>query len=361
MAFYGRGVPVAPLTEGILASLIANGLTAIISHLVSDKGETLRRERLLIDALQKDAPLSAILQKAVVSVAKATHFHDQRQTEKLRFFLVSPDAEAIIRQIYGTFLANTTNQSSLPIIQAEFLSSLSLHLGQDPGTLKEVSDSLFDALLRGCERALDRSIDRGILSAHEAKSAARHRMILDQFAGVQKNLELLRLPHKLSIEEILSFEAKYRLQLVDRHGFITPPHFDMARKLPIKEICVSPQLFQLPQSRDKEPVLLTFEQFLSGLYRAVVLGNPGGGKSTLAGKICYDLAVEYRMRLLGRREVTPILVILRDYGAAKKEHHCSIVQFMERVANSNYQISPPPGSFEYMLSNGRAMVMTCPQ
>jgi len=52
-----------------------------------------------------------------------------------------------------------------------------------------------------------------------------------------------------------------------------------------------------------------------------------------------------------------MLVVLRDYGAAKKDSPCSFVQFIERVANSNYQIQPPSRAIEYLLLNGRAAVI----
>jgi hypothetical protein len=51
-------------------------------------------------------------------------------------------------------------------------------------------------------------------------------------------------------------------------------------------------------------------------------------------------------------------VILRDYGAAKKEYNCSILEFIQLTAVSKYQLpSPPLGAFEYLLLNGRAVVI----
>jgi hypothetical protein len=102
---------------------------------------------------------------------------------------------------------------------------------------------------------------------------------------------------------------------------------------------------------------LKLTEFLQRIYRAVLLGNPGGGKSTLKDKLCFDLAANYLERPMGGRRLTPIPVILRDYGAEKKAHNMSIVQFMESVANSSYQLSPPRGAFEYLLLNGRILVI----
>jgi hypothetical protein len=89
----------------------------------------------------------------------------------------------------------------------------------------------------------------------------------------------------------------------------------------------------------------------------VLLGDPGGGKSTFATKICHDLSTSYDERLLARRKLTPILVTLRDYGADKKTLKSSILQFIQTTATSRYQLPVPEGTFEYLLLNGRAIVI----
>jgi hypothetical protein len=346
---------VNPLTEGILAGVIANGITSILTYITPRPDPDSGLNHAITHLLEKDEPLTSILQKATASIARSTSLEDAKQTEKLRLFMISPDAESLVRQIYGIQLAPQERPSSEPQIREAFLCSLALHLGQPAESVEPLSNTLFQSLLHGCERALNLAIDRGVLPAHEAKSASRHLAILDELSAIQENLRLLREPTRLDLREILDFEVKLRKQLADRHGFITPPHFDAARKLPIKDICVSPRLIQPGQPKEKEPIPL--DQFVSHLHRVVVLGNPGGGKSTMAGKICYDLASDFRSRRLANRDVTPMLVILRDYGAAKKDSPCSFVQFIERVANSSYQIQPPPRAIEYMLLNGRGAVI----
>lgn len=270
---------------------------------------------------------------------------------------LSPEAEAIVRQMCGIYFSPAARKKSESAIREEFTLSLALYLGVEGSSVQSIAESLFDATLQVCDRALSAAVDKGILAAHEAKSSIRNRILLDEIANIQKNVEFLRHAQQPKLEDILQFEVKYRAQLADRHGHIIPPHFDVARKIPIKEICVSPNLAHLSRNRNDQGEPLKFDVFLSGLYRAVVLGNPGGGKSTLASRICHDLALDHRLRILGKRQLTAALVVLRDYGAAKKEHDCSFLQFIETVANSHYQIPPPKGAIEYMLLNGRAMVI----
>lgn len=101
------------------------------------------------------------------------------------------------------------------------------------------------------------------------------------------------------------------------------------------------------------------EKFLSQVYRVVLLGDPGGGKSTLAQKICYDLCNKYKERILGDRLLTPILVVLREYSSKKKKEGVSIIKFMENEVTSKYQLpnGAPPGAFEYLLNNGHLFII----
>lgn len=346
-----------PLTGGIVAGLIANGITEVARCVTPVSAAQSRRELALEDILRKDPSVAEILQKAVVAVAKSVHFQDGRQTEKLRLFFLSPEAEAVVRQMCGLYFAPGMRSKSEGAIQQEFSLSLALYLGLDETTIRPTASLLFEILLEACDRALSVAVDKGILAGHEARSSVRHRALLDEIASIQKNVDFLLQPDRPKLEDIHQFEHKYRAQLAERHGYIVPPHFDVARKIPMKDICVPPRLALVTRNRSDQGEPVKFATFLAGLYRAVVLANPGGGKSTLASRICHDLAADHRVRILGGRQLTAALIILRDYGAAKKEHACSFVQFIELVANSHYQIPPPKGAVEYMLLNGRLMVI----
>jgi hypothetical protein len=261
-----------------------------------------------------------------------------------------------VRQIYAAKLSGS-QQQSFELIREEFLTSFSLYTNIPKDELQDSARLILDDLIEGCEEALQIAIDQGRLSAHEAKSAFRHQILLDEIAAIQKNLDLLTAPQKPDIQAILKFEETYRQQVGERHKHITPPYIDAAQKLPINRLYVCPNFVTTSTNKGQERETLKMPDFLSGIYRAVLLGNPGGGKSTFTLKLCHVLATCYSERLFAGREVTPILVVLRDYGAEKKKHNCSILQFIETTANSDYQIQPPSRAFEYLLLNGRAVVI----
>jgi hypothetical protein len=345
------------MIENIILGVIANGLTSLIAYIGRGGIKILKREENLRQLLKEDANLATILQKATASVSKTLKLDIKSQTERLRFFLASPDVDSIVRQIYASRLTSMKNGNHLKSIQTEFLACLALHLGEPQQGLEDLAKKIFESLLKGCEFALSIAIDKGVLSAHEAKSAFRYRMLLDELAAIQKNIVFLTERHKIDIGATLKFEDQYRQQVANRHGHIIPPHFDVVRKLPIDELYVPPSFITTPRKKEDEPNVLKVSDFLSVIYRAVLLGNPGSGKSTFASKLCYDLATCYSKRLIARRQVTPIVVVLRDYGAEKKARNCSILHFIETTANSKYQVLPPPGAIEYLLLNGHAIVI----
>jgi hypothetical protein len=343
-------------TGNILLGVIGNVLTEILFYITNKGYETLRSEEPLKPHL--DTTLTPILQKAVAALARSAQFDDEQQARKLQMFLASPDVEAIVRQIYASKLL-PEQSDHLESIRAEFVTLLSRYLGnsqQSPQNFTFAGE-LFNSILQGCEQALQIAINRGVLAAHEAKSVVRFHMLRDELAAIHKNLDFLTAHQQPNIQAILEFEKKYRQQVAARHEKITPPNFDTLRKVPIDSLYVCPHFITTSKSSNEQPETLQINQFLSIIYRAVLLGNPGGGKSTFTLRLCYDLAAHYSERLFARRQVTPILVVLRDYGAEKKQRNCSILQFIEATANSDYQIQPPPRAFEYLLLNGRAVVI----
>jgi hypothetical protein len=120
---------------------------------------------------------------------------------------------------------------------------------------------------------------------------------------------------------------------------------------------VVPTFYSTVPRREELRHPLSLDHFLSDLDRTVLLGNPGGGKSTLTDKICNLVASYYTSRHVAHRLLTPVHIILRSFGEAKQKNSCSILDFVEETSNSKYQVKPPPGAFEYLLRNGRLLVI----
>jgi hypothetical protein len=347
-------------STGIITSLIANGLTELMSYGI----EKVKKMAMCRDTIQKGLEADIILVSAIrdvtAKIAEAPLFRsNELRATMMQLFLESPTAESIIRQIYSDFLSETIQGKSTGQLQKEFQICLAYHLGVNTQDVNQLSEDLFQVISMACRKALSLAIDKGILSAHEAKSIARHRILLDELQAIRTNLDFLMTRSDLDLNAIKEFEKKYRCQVAQRCQQITIPHFDRAPIIDIDKIFISPNLIYTPRKKGAEPEIVSFNEFLSRLYRVVLLGDPGGGKSTLAQKICYELCKNYEKRLLGGRLTTPMLIVLREYSFKKKQEGVSIVQFMESEVTSKYQLSqgPPSGAFEYLLNNGHLLII----
>ncbi|NES83992.1 MAG: NACHT domain-containing protein [Moorea sp. SIO2B7] len=338
-------------------SIILKGLISLLNPSANWLGKRILGKEILERRQLLETALQPVLKKATEYVAETIEQIGEAEIHQICLFLTSNESEAIIRQIYAASILEIKEQN-LEQIQQEFLKAFSLYTNIPEDKLKDSAPKIFNTLVAGCEEALRVAIDRGRLSAHEAKSVFRHQVLLDELRNVKKILKFLIESQKLDIRAIFKFEEKYRQQVIVRYKNITPPYIHESRKIPIDEIYIDS--YFLSENRTDELDLrrkINYKVLSQEIERTVILGNPGSGKSTFAQKLTYDLADNYEQRLLSSRKVTPILVILRDYGAKKKNQNFSILQFIESTFNTKYQLQSPPGALEYLLLNGRVAVI----
>jgi hypothetical protein len=241
----------------------------------------------------------------------------------------------------------------------EFNICLATYLGKTQREVAPVARELYVLIRSGCRRALSISIDRGVLPAHEAKSIARHNVLMDELRTIEVNLEFLKKAHELDINTIADFERNYRAQVGDRYRQITVPHFDRAPRINIDKIFVAPNLAKMGRYWVDASENLSLDNFLIRVYRSVVTGDPGGGKTTLAHMLCYQMSQTYEKRIVANRSLTPVLIVLREYCARKEKDGSSIVAFMSSEVASKYQLpfKRPSDAFEYLLYNGHLLVI----
>jgi hypothetical protein len=341
-----------PLAEIILTGTVGHVLTGLLAHLMFEDAETPKALRRLEKALKSNVEVGQTLQEAAACAARFVQLQ-KGYPERVRGFLVSPEVESILRQVFSIQLTKAGDVYT-PDLRLEFQRLLALHLEDSKGVSEELSGQLFDHLMSACQRALNTAINNGSVSALAAKMTSDNRLILDEIASINANLSFLS-KSALNLEDIKDFEKKFRKQIGNANKHITPPNLEGSKKVPIEKLFV-PSNFTHTINKEKFQEL-PFSEFLTCVYRAVILGNPGGGKSTFARKLCHDLAVRYSDRLAAGRELTPIFVTLRDYGTEKRSHGVSILQFIERTSNSDYQLAAPSGAIEYLLLNGRALIV----
>jgi hypothetical protein len=198
------------------------------------------------------------------------------------------------------------------------------------------------------EAALD---SRLIPEAWRADSVAQS-IVADEIAGLHRQLDRAKEVSRDLLVGIDSFAERYRRHVRTQHGKLRPQTLQDVQEIAIDSLYVEPDL--IPQGGGEQ---WDRTKMLSSTYRAVLLGNPGGGKSTFASKLCYDICSRYEDDIFGGRRLTPMFVVLRDYGRQRKENNCSITDYIISKAKSDFQLEVPDGAFRLLLLTGRAVVI----
>jgi hypothetical protein len=157
------------------------------------------------------------------------------------------------------------------------------------------------------------------------------------YAVKNNTLVLRRAP---SLADFHSYAAQLRGRIAAVHGEMRLPHIGVSRSVPYDELYVRPTL-----SPD-----LTVSSLTAPGRRTVLLGDPGAGKSTLAEKLTHDIALDTEERV-------PFLLVLRDFTASLRSGGRELLKYFEHICNDPYNLHPPRDAVEYLLRNGRAVVV----
>lgn len=150
-----------------------------------------------------------------------------------------------------------------------------------------------------------------------------------------------------------TFLSNYRRQVIDHHGKLQPPDFDRRRRVPIDDIYVSAVIYEEASAEQdsvtaEPPPSLTIWELATRADRSVLLGDPGGGKTTASNVLMHHFASDASSHV-------PFLVTLRDF-ASEDPPSQSIVGHIEHLLETFYQCPAPPGLVDALLLTGRAIV-----
>ncbi|MET9231238.1 NACHT domain-containing protein [Lentzea sp. NPDC003310] len=235
-------------------------------------------------------------------------------------YLESPDFAEVARQVVlWRAMRGTLDPSLASDLREQIVQGLR-HAGVS-GDPSAVLTALTDPRPLGAD---DLDTPTAVAVAHLASAAAHNRLLLRRAR---------------SLTGFHSYASRLREQIVATHAEMRLPHIGVSRSVPYRELYVRPTL---------NPDLSVDDLGLPG-RRTVLLGDPGAGKSTLAAKLAHDLALA--------DDRVPFLLVLREFTPWFHQGGRELLRYLEQVSRDPYNLAPPRDGVEYLLRNGRAVVL----
>jgi len=254
---------------------------------------------------------------------------------------MSPEFEEVSSQvILGRFLKDVNWEQLEVNVRSEIRLGLRHRIDLRPDLLMMTTDLLVDALTVASSEIADK-----FNSTIEPSTVATAAHLT---AAAVANTKLLYQLKDMAI--IHAFAADVRTQVVAMHAEMRLPHLGVSRSIPYEQLYVPPALCAAEEQDDPPSI----DELAYPGRRHVLLGGPGAGKSTLAEKIAHDIAADLIPGVRGR---VPFLVVLRNFSLSFREGGKRLAAYLERVCEAPYNVKPPEHAIDYLLSNGRAVVI----
>ncbi|MGF1608883.1 MAG: hypothetical protein ACFCUQ_05775 [Kiloniellales bacterium] len=289
-----------PISIGIVSGLIANAATPLLANacrraLLANAAPSFLKELTGLEKSSTDG-IQRKISNYLEKFAETQPIPSLEGRGKLLNFMRSDECISLLRGIYSYHIAqqNADNNKTIVDIRERFVSRCLDNLPENELHYNQILiEDIFRALVGGLELFLDDLVETGTLSAHELKSISRHKVVLNEIENIKLALEKPKIID-LGSHEVQEFLKKYKIVGCKHFSKITPPQLDAAEKVHIDDIFVSPTLVTsvLSEGDKFANVECDYYKMLLTTFRSIVLGDPGGGKSTLVTKIAYDLAQE---------------------------------------------------------------------
>ncbi len=274
---------------------------------------------------------------------------DELDSGEIIRYIGSPDFEQFAIQLTAMALEGRQPEKYIKDLRETLARSLSLHEAVPASVTGSVANLLFDELWA--------SVSRYIAEARE--SPALHTLpgvavsVSLRAAAAARNCQLLKRLETLT--EFREFAQALRSQIYKVEGYIRPPRVEGGQRVPLTRLYLKPFLVRDAAEQEFSRIRrAAAEEVLADHLRVVVLGDPGGGKSTLSRWVACKLASGGRV---ADPFQVPFLAIMRHYAQFFEREEMPIARYLQVMVGGRYQIEAPADCVDFLLLNGHAVVI----
>ncbi len=254
--------------------------------------------------------------------------------------------------------------------------------------------TLSDHIVNTLKKAVLRIVDKDEISINDEFVMGSLFYLEERISSIEKNLDFLKEASELKTQDVAEYVGRYIPIAKNINGKIRINNLNDSREFQIEDIYVEPLIelketlkfaidtvednykylslgdaLVLPNRSDKKRNITRFATSMSFAEATmavntqninpyvVVLGNPGGGKTSFAKKKFFDLCNEHETKSPSPINTIPFFITLRNYAIDLEENQSSIIEYIESHSNSHYHLKPEKGVIEYLLHNGMATVI----
>jgi hypothetical protein len=277
---------------------------------------------------------------------------DKEAADRLGIFLTSdafviPLRSLLAGVVKGVDLREQVVAVLLPSIAAEIS-------GAPAPAVESFTRELVNLTVRQLAGAWESACKTNMLSPDQLAVGISHACVVDEVARINTYLSRQIRASREAIQKFGEFARAYTEATGRQHSKLRPPALGDVVEIDIDKLYVPSDVSPVGHQKTEK---ISRRRLLETGYRIVLLGQPGGGKSTFASKLCHELSVDSRINYGGRRPM-PVVVVLRDYEKYRaSENGGSIVEFIASRCEIDFQIPPVAGAFEYLFLTSQAVVI----
>ncbi|MFI9382087.1 NACHT domain-containing protein [Kutzneria sp. NPDC052558] len=326
-----------------IARTAGGAVAKVLGGLAPELLREVRRKRKVRRSIQ------ALLERPATGLDQPAERLAPVEVSRLVAYVRLPDFEQVAIALTGLVLEHKQPDKYVADLRSGLTRSLRLHGVVSGPDVDAIATALFDELWSAVVLTVGQAGD----PTHVAAIPGMAVTVSMRAAAAARNCQLLE--RLRTIDDTQAFVRALRSQIGRVEGFVRLQHTESGRRVPLASIYVEPQLEKhSAEAMVKEPERIASKDVLTRCLRAVVLGEPGCGKSTLAAMITCRIARATEARLRG---TVPFLVVMRDYAGFVEREQLSVARYLQAMVGARYQIEPPPDCVEYLLLNGCGVVI----